>query len=38
MLDWEGNMIDIRNRTQIMLYEIEVEAMTESPAKLSATK
>ena len=38
MLDWEGIMIEKRNRTKIMLHDIEVDAMTEASEKVSAVK
>ena len=36
MLDWEDNTIEKRNRTKIMLYDIEVDAMTAASEKVSA--
>jgi hypothetical protein len=38
MLDWEGNMIESRHRTQILLSDIKVDAMTAASVQVSATE
>ena len=36
MLDWEGNMIEARHRTQILLSDIKFDAMTAASVQVSA--
>ena len=38
MLDWEGNIIEKRNITQILLYGIKVDAMKEASTKGSVVE
>ena len=35
MLDWEGNMVEKKDRMQILLSEVEIDAMTISSAQIS---
>ena len=38
MLDWEGNMIEARKRTKILLSDIKVDAMTAASVQVSAVE